>query len=88
MSFIGVIVFCLGVVVISGVVFGLGYLARDAERHSRRRILECREAEKEAEDLVHRLIYGEEYDDSASGPASFGKRGAESHQSGHSDLKD
>lgn len=88
MSVPGVIAFCIGVVVISGLVFGLGYLARDAERDSRRRILEYREAEKETEDLVHRLIYGEEHDDSASGPASFGKRDAESHQSSRSDLKD
>ena len=72
MSIPGVIAFCLGVVVIGGMVIGFGRLAKDAEDDSKRRLLEAEKAQRETEALVHRLVYGE--GDDYSVPNSRGTR--------------
>lgn len=64
MSILGWIAFCLGAVVIVVGVIGITRVDKNAER----RILEDRETKKETEALVHRLVYGEDGENSASNP--------------------
>lgn len=72
MSIPGSIAFCLGVVVIGGMVISFGRLAKYAEGDSKRRLLEAEKAQRETEALVHRLVYGEGGDYST--PNSRGTR--------------
>lgn len=68
MSILGWIAISLSAVVVVVVVLSIGRFDKDADR----RILETMEAERETEALVHRLVYGEDADNSA--PNSRGTR--------------